>query len=89
VAPSLSIPVPRSEGNRHMYNQALLLMHRVVAAEEYTMARHPLPPIPTSSQHARDVGCALGGRTELEQRRWALRGASGVPSRTWELSVNG
>lgn len=37
-----------------MYNQALVLMRCVVAAEEYDMARHPLPPIPASGQDARD-----------------------------------
>ena len=37
-----------------MYNQALVLMRYVVAAEEYDMARHPLPPMPASSQDARD-----------------------------------
>jgi hypothetical protein len=43
---------PRSEGNRHMYNQALILMRCVVAAEEYSMALHPLPLIPVSSQRS-------------------------------------
>ena len=35
-----------------MYNQALILMRCVVAAEEYSMARHALPPIPATSQQS-------------------------------------
>jgi hypothetical protein len=58
-----------------MYNQPLILMRCVVAAEEYNMARHALPPIPASSQPARDFGDALGRRTALEQRQRAPRGA--------------
>jgi hypothetical protein len=50
-----------------MYKQALILMRCVVAAEEYNMARHALPPIPAPSQDARDLGDALGRRTALEQ----------------------
>ena len=59
-----------------MYNQALILMRCVVAAEEYTMARHALPPIPASSQPARDLGDASGRGTVLEQRQRAPRGAT-------------
>jgi hypothetical protein len=66
---------PRSEGNRHMYNQALILMRCVVAAEEYSMALHPLPLIPVSSQHTRDLDDALGGRTALERQPRVPRGA--------------
>jgi hypothetical protein len=55
-----------------MYNQALILMRCVVAAEEYNMARHGLPPIPASSQPARGLGVALGRRTALEHRQRAL-----------------
>ena len=64
---------PRSEGNHHMYDQALILMRCVVAAEEYNMARHALPPTPASSQPARDFGgVALGRRAALEHRQRAL-----------------
>jgi hypothetical protein len=66
---------PRSEGNRHMYNQALILMRCVLAAEEYNMARHALPPILVSSQHARDFGDAPGRRTALERQPRASRRA--------------
>jgi hypothetical protein len=52
---------PRSEGNHHVYNQALILMRCVVAAEEYNMARHALPPIPASSQPARDFATPWAG----------------------------
>ena len=58
-----------------MYNQALILMRCVVAAEEYNMARHALPPIPAPSQDARDFGDASGLRTPLEQRQGAPHGA--------------
>jgi hypothetical protein len=61
AALSTSVPDPRSEGNHHMYNQAFILMRCVVAAEEYTMARHALPPIQASSQPAPDFGDALAG----------------------------
>jgi hypothetical protein len=71
----LFVTDPRSEGNRHMYNQALILMRCVVAAEEYSMALHPLPLIPVSSQHTRDLDDALGGRTALERQPRVPRGA--------------
>jgi hypothetical protein len=58
-----------------MYNQALILMRCVVAAEEYNLARYALPPIPASSQPTRDVGDASGRRAALEQRQRAPRGA--------------
>ena len=74
AALSLSVPDPRSEGNHHMYNQALILMRCVVVAEEYNMARHALPPTPASSQPVRDSH-ALDRRTALEQRQRAPRGA--------------
>ena len=64
-----------------MYNQALIMMRCVVAAEEYNMARHALPPIPASSQHARDFGDALGQRTALERQ---LRARLEVPNRPGE-----
>jgi hypothetical protein len=56
-----------------MYNKVLILMNRVVAAEEYTMARHPLPPTRTSSQYVRDSDGA-SRRTALEQRQPAFPG---------------
>ena len=46
-----------------MYNQALILMRCVVAAEEYNMARHALPSTLAPSQDARDSGDALGRGT--------------------------
>ena len=49
-----------------MYNQALILMRCVVAAEEYNMARHALPSTLAPSQ---DAGDALGRGTAHEQRR--------------------
>jgi hypothetical protein len=52
-----------------MYNQAYILMRYVVAAEEYSMARHALPPILASSQPARDFGDTLGRRAALGQRQ--------------------
>jgi hypothetical protein len=55
-----------------MYNQALILMGRVVSAEEYTMARHPLPPMSTSSQYVHDFDGASGRRAALEQRQRAF-----------------
>ena len=56
-----------------MYNQALVLMRCVVAAEEYDMARHQMPPIPASGQDPRSP--VLGRRAALEQRQTATRGA--------------
>jgi hypothetical protein len=44
-----------------MYNQVLILMRCVVAAEEYNMARHALPPMLASSQPARDFGTPWAG----------------------------
>ena len=58
-----------------MYSQALILMRCVVAAEEYNMARHALPPIASPSQNARDFGDASGRRTPLEQRQATPHGA--------------
>ena len=55
-----------------MYNQALILMRCVVAAEEYNMARHALPSTLAPSQDARD---ALGRGTVLEQRQRAPQAA--------------
>jgi hypothetical protein len=52
-----------------MYSQVLILMRCVVAAEEYNMARHALPPIASPSQDARDLGDASRRRTPLEQRQ--------------------
>jgi hypothetical protein len=49
-----------------MYNQALIFMRCVVAAEEYNMARHALPSTVAPSQDARD---ALGRGTAHEQRQ--------------------
>ncbi len=58
-----------------MYNQALILMRCVVAAEEYNMARHALPSTLAPSQDARDSGDALGRGTALEQRQRAPQAA--------------
>jgi hypothetical protein len=58
-----------------MYNQALILMRCVVAAEEYNMARHPLHPMPTSSQYVHGFDGASGRRAALEQRQRAFPGA--------------
>jgi hypothetical protein len=58
-----------------MYNQALILMRCVVAAEEYNMARHALPPTLAPSQDARDSGDALGRGKALEQRQRAPQAA--------------
>jgi hypothetical protein len=55
-----------------MYNQALILMRCVVAAEEYNMARHALPSTLAPSQDARD---ALGRGTAHEQRQRAPQAA--------------
>ena len=58
-----------------MYNQALILMRCVVAAEEYNMARHALPSTLAPSQDARDAGDALGRGTAHEQRQRAPQAA--------------
>ena len=58
-----------------MYNQALILIRCVVAAEEYNMARHALPSTLAPSQDARDSGEALGPGTVLEQRQREPRAA--------------
>jgi hypothetical protein len=55
-----------------MYKQALILMRCVVAAEEYNMARHALPPIPAPSQDARDVGDAWAGAQRSSSHRARL-----------------
>jgi hypothetical protein len=61
-----------------MYNQALILIGRVLAAEEYTMARHPLPPMRTSSQYACDFDGASRRSTALEQRQPAILDAEPI-----------
>ena len=55
-----------------MHNQVLILMHRVVTAEEYTMARHALPAMPVEPP-TRDFGDPMGRRVGLEQRHRAAR----------------
>jgi len=57
-----------------MYNQALILMRCVVAAEEYNMARHALLPIPAPSQDARNSGDALAGPSDRSQGHADHRG---------------
>lgn len=60
-----------------MNNQVLILMHRVVTAEEYTMARHALPAIPVEPP-ARAFRDARGRRIGLEQRRGAALAAEPI-----------
>ena len=61
-----------------MYNKALILMNGVVAAEEYTMARHPLPPMRTSSEYIRDFDAASRRSTSLKQRQPASSDAEPI-----------
>ncbi|HJV12279.1 MAG TPA: hypothetical protein VJ625_00140 [Propionibacteriaceae bacterium] len=60
-----------------MHNQVLILMHRVVTAEQYTMARHALLLMPVEPP-TRAFGDAMGRRIGLEQRHRAAPAAEPI-----------
>ena len=60
-----------------MHKQVLILMRRVVTAEQYTMARHALP-LMLVEPPTRAFGGAMGRRIELEQRHRAAPAAEPI-----------